>query len=450
MEDIPQPQKRRALVVGLGRTGLSCVRFLHDKGVLVTVVDSRDLPPMHRALRDELPEVGVLTGGFDEAAFLSADFIVVSPGVSLREPVIMSAREKGIEVIGDIELFMREVDAPVLAITGSNGKSTVTALVGDMCWQQGLNSVVAGNIGIPVLDVLRNQELHPDCFILELSSFQLETVTSLTSRAAAILNLSEDHMDRYPDFDEYVAAKIRIFSGDGIAVVNRGDQRLMNALPAGKPFVSFGYNAPPGIHDYGLLQCDGDTWLVRGDQKLLPADQVPLAGRHNLLNVLAAMALAEQVGVDDEACAEAIRKYQGLPHRMELVARENGVSWINDSKATNVGAAAAALEGLSNSVILIAGGDGKGADFSALKTPIAQHARAVVLLGRDADIIADVVPDTVPVFKASDMRDAVTRARSLAVEGDYVLLSPACASFDMYTNFEERGEDFTSLVKELT
>ena len=449
MEDIQPPDKRRALVVGLGRTGLSCARFLHDKGAEVTVIDSRDLPPMHRVLTEELPDVTVHTGGFDNETFLSADFIVVSPGVSLQEPAIQHARETGIEVIGDIELFMREVDAPVIAITGSNGKSTVTALVGDMCWQQGMNAVVAGNIGVPVLDVLRQQEIHPDCYILELSSFQLETVTSLTSRASAILNLSEDHMDRYPGFDEYVAAKIRIFSGGGIAVVNRNDLRLMQALPAGIPLVSFGYNVPPGVHDYGLIDHEGRTWLARGKRKLLRADQVPLAGRHNLLNVLAAMALAEQVGVDDDVCAEAVRNFEGLPHRMETVKRKQGVSWINDSKATNVGAAAAALEGLSNSVILIAGGDGKGAYFSALTTPIAQHARAVILIGRDADLIAGIVPAGVPVFEASNMRDAVIRARSLAVDGDYVLLSPACASFDMYGNFEERGDDFRNLVNEL-
>jgi UDP-N-acetylmuramoylalanine--D-glutamate ligase len=449
MEDIQPPEKRKALVVGLGQTGLSCARYLHDKGVEVTVTDSRDLPPMHRTLREELPEVDVHTGGFEQETFLKADFIVVSPGVSLQETAIVQARAEGIEVIGDIELFMREVDAPVVAITGSNGKSTVTALVGDMCWQQGMNSVVAGNIGTPVLDVLRDQEFHPDCFILELSSFQLETVTSLTSKAATILNLSEDHMDRYPGFDEYVAAKIRIFSGDGIAVVNRSDSRLMAALPADKPFISFGCNAPPGAHDYGLSERDGELWLVRGERKILQANQVPLAGRHNLLNVLAAMALAEQVGVEVSVCTDAVRNFQGLPHRMEIVVKKRGVTWINDSKATNVGAAAAALEGLSNSVILIAGGDGKGADFGELTTPIAQHARAVVLIGRDAGKIANVVPDVVPVFEAADMREAVVRARSLAVEGDYVLLAPACASFDMYDNFEERGEDFRNLVHEL-
>lgn len=256
-------------------------------------------------------------------------------------------------------------------------------------------------------------------------------------------------MDRYADFDDYVAAKLRILSGEGIGVVNRSDARLMSALPAGKPTVSFGYNAPPGEYDYGLINRDGNTWLARGALPLMAAEQVPLAGRHNLINVLAAMALAEQVGVDYEVMVEAVRSFQGLPHRMETVLVKRGVTWINDSKATNVGAAAAALEGLSNSVILIAGGDGKGADFSALSNPIAQHARAVVLIGRDADRIAAIVPEGIPVFDVDDMHDAVIRAGSLSVDGDQVLLSPACASFDMYDNFEERGEDFRNLVKVL-
>lgn len=450
MENVQPPEKRKALVVGLGQTGFSCARYLHDKGVVVTVTDSRDLPPMHRKLREELPEVSVRAGGFDEEAFLAADFIVVSPGVSLQEPAIVRAREAGIEVVGDIELFMREVDAPVLAITGSNGKSTVTALVGEMCSQQGLNTVVAGNIGVPVLDALTEREYQPDCFVLELSSFQLETVTRLSSRAAAVLNLSEDHLDRYTSFDDYVAAKMRILSGDGIAVVNRSDPRLVAALPPGKPFISFGYNAPPGVHDYGLLDRHGEAWVVRGEKPLMTAGEVPLAGRHNLLNVQAAMALAEQVGVDDESMAEAVRDFQGLPHRMETVAVRGGVTWINDSKATNVGSAAAALEGLSNSVILIAGGDGKGADFSALSKPIARHARAVVLLGRDAERIEAVVPEGVPVFVVRDMSEAVIRAAALSVDGDYVLLSPACASFDMYDNFEKRGDHFRKLVEDLT
>ena len=440
--------KRKALVVGLGKTGLSCVKFLVAKGADVSVVDSRDLPPMYRTLQDQLPEVPVYTGPFEDEHFLAADFIVVSPGVALDQAPIGIAREQDIEVIGDVELFLREVEAPVLAVTGSNGKSTVTALVGDMCLQHGLNVEVAGNIGVPVLDLLHERERWLDCVVLELSSFQLESTTSLRAHASALLNLSEDHMDRYPSFDEYIQTKGRIFAGDGVAVVNRNDPNVIRALPEGKLFVSFGNDAPPTDQDYGLVELGGLTWLARGSDNLMPATSVPLAGRHNLLNALASFALAEQMNVSVGSCIRAVEQFQGLPHRMELVLEKAKVCWINDSKATNVGASVAALNGLTTPVVLIAGGDGKGADFFPLREPIIKRARAVVLLGRDAPKIARSITNLVPVVNAVDMKDAVAQAKSLAVPGDTVLLSPACASFDMYDNFEQRGEHFKSLVQE--
>lgn len=441
--------KRKALVVGLGQTGLSCVQFLVAKGADVTVVDSRDLPPMYRTLQDELPEVPVHTGPFKDKHFLAADFIVVSPGVALDQVAIHNARDQGIEVIGDVELFLREIEAPVLAVTGSNGKSTVTALVGDMCFQHGLNVEVAGNIGVPVLDLLRKHERWLDCFVLELSSFQLESTSSLRAHAAALLNLSEDHMDRYPSFDDYLQAKGRIFAGDGVAVVNRNDTDVIRALPSGKQFVSFGGDVPPTSRDYGLVEMGGLSWLARGSDNLMPATSVPLAGKHNLLNVLAAFALAEQMNVSVGSCIRAVEQFQGLPHRMELVLEKDKISWINDSKATNIGATVAALNGLSTPVVLIAGGDGKGADFFALREPVIRRARAVVLVGRDAAKIERSITSLVPIVKAVDMKDAVSQAKSLAMPGDTVLLSPACASFDMYENFEQRGEHFKSLVQEL-
>lgn len=441
--------KRKALVVGLGQTGFSCVRFLVAKGADVSVVDSRDLPPMYRILQEQLPEVPVYTGPFEDKHFLAADFIVVSPGVALDHAALQNARENGIEVIGDVELFLREIEAPVLAVTGSNGKSTVTALVGDMCLQHGLNVEVAGNIGVPVLDLLREHERWLDCFVLELSSFQLESITSLRAHAAALLNLSEDHLDRYASFDDYVQVKARIFAGDGVAVVNRNDTNVIRALPPGKQFVSFGGDAPPTKRDYGLVEMGGLTWLARGGDNLIPATSVPLTGRHNLLNVLAAFALAEQMNVSVDSCIRAVEQFQGLPHRMELVLEKDRVGWINDSKATNIGATVAALNGLTTPVVLIAGGDGKGADFFALREPIIRRARAVVLIGRDAPKIERSITSLVPVVNAVDMKDAVSQAKSLALSGDTVLLSPACASFDMYDNFEQRGEDFKSLVQEL-
>lgn len=441
--------KRKALVVGLGRTGFSCIQFLVAKGADVSVVDSRDLPPMYRALQERLPEVPVHTGPFEERHFLAADFIVVSPGIALDQAAIQSARKHDIEVVGDVELFLREIEAPVLAVTGSNGKSTVTALVGDMCLQHGLDVEVAGNIGVPVLDLLREHERWLDCFVLELSSFQLESTSSLRAKAAALLNLSEDHVDRYPSFDDYIKAKRRIFAGDGIAVVNRNDVNVIRALPSGKQFVSFGNDAPPKNRDYGLVEMGGITWLARGSDNLMPATSVPLAGKHNLLNVLAAFALAEQMEVSVDSCIRAVEQFQGLPHRMEPVVERERVSWINDSKATNIGATVAALNGLSTPAVLIAGGDAKGADFFPLREPVIKRARAVVLLGRDASKIERSLTGLVPVVNAIDMKDAILEAKSLAMPGDTVLLSPACASFDMYDNFEQRGEHFKSLVQEL-
>lgn len=450
MIEIKPANTRKALVVGLGRTGLSCARFLAAKGMDVTVTDSRDLPPMYQSLRQYLPSVPVYTGGFNPAHFTAADLVVVSPGVPLSDPAVRVARDSGAEVVGDVELFLREIDAPVVAVTGSNGKSTVTAMVGAMCREHGLDVAVAGNIGNPVLDVLRERAVSPEVFVLELSSFQLETVQNLRARAAAILNLSEDHLDRYPDFEAYVRAKRRIFDGCGTAVVNRDDVRVMQAPPPGCRCVSFGAGAPAGDGDYGLRTHDEQVWLVRGPRRVLRSGEVPLAGRHNALNVLAAMALAEQLGVGMRACIEAIRKFQGLPHRMEVVVEREGVRWINDSKATNVGAATAAIQGLASPVVLIAGGEGKGADFAPLREPLLRFGRAVVLLGRDAAQIERAIAGAVPVLRAKDMRDAVLLAASRAVAGDTVLLAPACASFDMYRDFEQRGEHFTSLVWELS
>ena len=441
--------KRKALVVGLGKTGFSCVRFLVAKGADVSVVDSRDLPPMYRMLQEQLPDVPVYTGPFEDKHFLTADFIVVSPGVALDQAAIRHARENGIEVIGDVELFLREIEAPVLAVTGSNGKSTVTALVGDMCLQHGLNVEVAGNIGIPVLDLLREHERWLDCFVLELSSFQLESISSLRAHAAALLNLSEDHLDRYASFDDYIEIKGRVFAGDGMAVVNRNDPNVIRALPEGKQFISFGADAPPTVRDYGLVELGGTIWLAHGNDNLIPAASVPLTGRHNLLNVLAAFALAGEMNVSVDSCIRAVEQFQGLPHRMELVLEKSNIRWINDSKATNIGATVAALNGLSTPVILIAGGDGKGADFFDLREPVIRRARAVVLMGRDADRIERSIINLVPIVNAADMRDAVAQAKSLAMPGDTVLFSPACASFDMYDNFEQRGEDFKSLAQEL-
>jgi UDP-N-acetylmuramoylalanine--D-glutamate ligase len=440
-------ETKRALVVGLGLTGLSCVRHLVARGYDVTVVDTRAQPPKLDEMKREFPRVPVHAGGLPEALFDNPGLLVVSPGVSVAEPEIAAAVEQGALAIGDIELFAREARAPVLAITGANGKSTVTALVGAMCQQGGLHTAVGGNIGVPALSLLTSPE--PDVYVLELSSFQLETTHSLNARAATVLNITPDHMDRYQSIQDYAEAKARVFHGNGTMVLNADDPLVMRMTRSGRRIVCFSLSAPAEVQDYGLCEMDGETWLVKGKQPLMPAREVPMAGRHNLANTLAAMALAEAAGVSLEACCAAVREFKGLKHRTELVASRDNIRWYDDSKGTNVGATVAALNGMTSPVILIAGGDGKGQDFSELKPACQQHARAVVLIGRDAPLIEAAIGTAVIQRRARDMHDAVRIAKELAQPGDVVLLSPACASFDMFRNYEHRAEVFCQAVREV-
>ena len=440
-------ETKRALVVGLGLTGVSCVRHLITRGYDVTVVDTRAEPPKLDELKREFPRVAVHTGGLPAAIFNDPGLLVVSPGVSVKEPAIARAVGAGAQAIGDIELFAREATAPVIAITGANGKSTVTALTGEMCRRAGLQTAVGGNIGVPALSLLGDRE--PDVYVLELSSFQLETTYSLNARAATVLNITPDHMDRYGDIGEYAGAKARVFRGNGTMVLNADDSLVMRMRQSGRRTVSFGLGRPTEAQDYGLDEIRGETWLVHGTQPLMAAREVPLAGRHNLANVLAAMALAETAGVVPEDACAAAREFKGLPHRTELVAERHGVRWYDDSKGTNVGATVAALNGMTAPVILIAGGDSKGQDFSELKPACAQHARAVVLIGRDAPLIEAALGNAVTARRAKDMHEAVRFAAELAQPGDVVLLSPACASFDMFRNYEHRAEVFRAAVQEV-
>ena len=446
MATMSSVERKQALVVGLGLTGLSCVRHLVARGYRVIGVDTRPEPPKLDELRREFPEVELHAGSLEPRLFEHPGTLVVSPGVSLREPVIARAVGAGARPVGDIELFALEAAAPVIAVTGANGKSTVTALTGAMCRAAGLRTAVGGNIGVPALELLAPSA--PDVYVLELSSFQLETTWSLNARAAAVLNVTPDHMDRYHDVTEYARAKERIFRGDGVMVLNADDPVVRRMARPGRDCVYFGLGAPAGARDYGLLEHQGEPWLARGAEPLLPARALPLAGRHNQANALAAMALASVAGVAPAAQLKALREFKGLPHRTELVAERDGVKWINDSKGTNVGATVAALGGMTAPVVLIAGGDGKGADFSALKSAVQRHARAVVLIGRDALLIEAALEGAVPVRRAADMPAAVAAAGELARSGDVVLLSPACASFDMFRNFEHRGEAFAQAVRE--
>jgi len=441
-------QEPATLVVGLGKTGLSCARYLARRGVAVAVVDSRAEPPGLEDLRRELPAVPVFTGGFDDEVFAAAERLVVSPGVAVTEPHVRAARDRGAEILGDIELFAREAAAPVVAVTGSNGKSTVTTLVGEMARLAGVEVAVGGNLGRPALDLLAPEN---ELYVLELSSFQLETTWSLHAEAAVVLNISPDHMDRYESLDDYAGAKAKIFREAQTAVVNLDDP-WVRSMPGGRQRVGFTLNEPrPG--EFGVRRLDGRSWLCRGDTHLLAADELLIAGRHNQANALAALALGTAVGLPIGAMLEALRTFPGLPHRTRFVAESGGVRWYNDSKGTNVGACVAALEGFDagddSRTVLLAGGDCKGASFDDLVPAAARLARAVVLIGRDADQIAGVLEGRVPLVRATDMADAVKQAATLAQPGDRVLLSPACASFDMFRNYEHRGEVFESLVREL-
>jgi UDP-N-acetylmuramoylalanine--D-glutamate ligase len=451
-------EHKKVLVVGLGDTGLSMARWLDAHGATVAVADSRDKPPHAARLQSELPGVPLFTGPFQEEVFRNADLLAVSPGVSLREPAIAAAMMHGVPAAGDIELFARALEElvpvpRVLAITGANGKSTVTEMVGAMCKKAGMRTVVAGNIGLPVLDALAELERRgetADLFVLELSSFQLETTQNLQPAAATVLNVTEDHMDRYRDMADYAAAKARIFAGAGAQVLNREDAYSLSMAQAGRKVMTFGLDAPAKAEDWGLIEGDGGKWLAQGGNRMMAVAQLPLAGLHNAANALAALALCRAIDLPLQPLLDALREFKGLPHRVEKVAQIRGVTFYDDSKGTNVGATVAALNGMDSKVLLIAGGDGKGQDFSPLNAAVAAHARAVVLIGRDGEKIgAALAGAKVPLLRAASLEEAVNAAYAQAQPGDAVLLSPACASFDMFRNYEHRAQVFVAAVREL-
>ena len=445
---------KQVLVLGLGDTGLSALRWLQYRGARVTVADTREAPPRLAAVQADFPQLQTHFGPFRRAVFEQADLIVASPGVPLAEPEIRAAQARGTPVVGDVELFARfkPAHAKVIAITGSNGKTTVTTLVGEMCRAAGLNTVVAGNIGLPVLDALAGVEQGPvpDVYVLELSSFQLETTHSLDADVATVLNVTEDHMDRYAGMAEYAAAKARVFSGHGLQVLNRQDGWSAGMALSGRREVTFGLDVPLDHNDFGLREVGGETWLVQGGTGLIALSGLRIAGLHNAANALAALALCRGIGLDYAPLLQVLREFRGLPHRVEWVADIGGVGFYDDSKGTNVGATCAALAGLQKPVVLIAGGDGKGQDFTPLCEPVSRHARAVVLIGRDGPQIAAALATAgVPLLQAASLPEAVERARAHASPGDAVLLSPACASFDMFRNYAHRAEVFVRAVQAL-
>jgi len=439
----------KTLVVGLGKTGLSCARYLAAQGVPVAITDSRERPPGLDELRSELPDIALFLGEFDAAVFEAAEQLVVSPGVSVDHPLIRAAVERGVPVIGDIELFALVAQAPVAAITGSNGKSTVTTLLGEMARRAGVRCGIGGNLGEPALNLLDEQV---GLYVLELSSFQLETTYSLQPGVAVVLNLSPDHMDRYTDFAAYAATKARIYERAGVRVFNLDDPQVMamRRVEGKELFFTLG---EPAENTFGLRSDEDGEWLAFAEQKLLRSDELKIPGRHNIANALAALALGRALDLPLPAMLEALRNFRGLAHRTQFVTEHAQVRWYNDSKGTNVGACVAALSGLASGgderTVLIAGGEAKGADFSELRPVVKKTARAVVLLGRDAALIEQALGGVVPVVHAADMAAAVARAAELALPGDRVLLSPACASFDMYRSYEHRGEVFMDAVGRL-
>jgi len=432
------------IVVGLGKTGLSCVAYLHRLGGECSVVDSREAPPGLAELQQRFPQVVCHCGSFSVALLSRAKRLIVSPGVSLQEPAIQAAKAAGVEVIGDIELFVRAAEAPIVAITGSNGKSTVTTLLGEMIEAAGLQVELGGNLGIPALALL--QKPTPDFYVLELSSFQLETIYSLQATAAVVLNISADHMDRYRGLDDYALAKGVAYNSAGVAVVNVDDAMVSALAVEGEKRT---FSLVDQSADYHLMQRDDELCLAKQQQPLLPVSALKIPGSHNQSNTLAALALGEAIGLPLEPMLTALNAFSGLEHRTQWVAEINGVSWFNDSKGTNVGATLAAIEGMPQKLVLIAGGEGKGADFQPLRQALSVAGRAVVLIGRDADKIAAVLEGVVPIQRAESLALAVQSAARLAQPNDAVLLSPACASFDQFSGYEERGRCFVAAVQGL-
>lgn len=451
---------KHVLVLGLGETGLSLVRWLSAQGAQVRVADSRDLPPSLDTVRTQFPQAELRCGVFRSDLLDDIELVAVSPGVPLHDSLLAKAAEQHIPIAGDIELFAQSLPAErcpkIIAITGTNGKTTVTSMVGEMCRTAGLDTAVAGNISPAVLDAWMERQGHqPDVWVLELSSFQLEAASSLSADAAAVLNVSEDHLDRYPDMGNYIAAKARIFRSNGrvkgVQVLNRDDPYSLGMALIERMQTTFGLNTPPPTEDdWGIEHDSEGIWLAHGSRRVLNAGELQVTGLHNIANALAALALCRAVGLPMKPLLEGLRAFKGLAHRVEEVAEINNVIYYDDSKGTNVGATIAALRGLGRHAVLIAGGDGKGQDFSPLGEAVSEHARAVVLIGRDASKIAAVLENCgAPLVHASDMDDAVRQSAALAQPGDAVLLSPACASFDMYRNYAHRAEAFVAAVHTL-
>lgn len=438
------------VVAGLGISGVAAVNFLHDQGYRVAVTDSRATPPGH----EQIPaEVQTSFGKFDQNLLLSAEEIIISPGLDPKLPEIQAALAQGIPVVSEIQILRRATDKPIVAITGSNAKSTVTTLIGLMAANAGKKVAVGGNLGRPALDLTKDD---PELYILELSSFQLETTSNLQAEVAVVLNMSEDHLDRHGDMMGYHTAKHRIFQGVKKVVFNRDDSLTRPLVPDATPMQSFGLNAPD-INQYGILKdTDGTIWLARGRERLLKSSDMYIQGTHNVANALACLALGEAIGLSMDVMLDTLKTFKGLEHRCEFVKEVNGVRYYNDSKGTNIGATLAALDGLGmaieaqgGKVAIILGGQGKGQDFTALRDSLSKYAKIAVLIGVDRPIIEEAIAGTTELVHAESLQEAVEICQKCTQAHDVVLLSPACASFDMFSGYPERGRKFVAYVNEL-
>ena len=434
------------LVFGLGTTGLSIARYLKRKRIAARFADTREDPPGLCELRELDPDADIVLGQAPDKLLNSVSRIIVSPGISDSEPLLAAARNAGVEIISDIQLFVHDARAPLIAVTGTNGKSTVTTLLSLMCDAAGVNALAGGNLGEPALDLLEQDV--PDFYILELSSFQLQRTAKLPLKIAVLLNISPDHLDWHASEDEYRSSKYRIFNEAESAVVNRADENTNMHIAKGVPRISFALDKPAG-DQFGLTNEGGRDYLARGEQLLLSTSELALVGVHNQANALAALAAGELMGLELAAMLQVLHEFPGLPHRMQYVACVGGADFINDSKATNVGAAIASVESVPAPVVLIAGGQGKGGDFDAFARAVCGKLRRAVLYGEDAASMADAFDGLAPTSRVADIHAAVNSAAEFAEAGDTVLLAPACASFDQYDNFQARGDDFRSAVLEL-
>ena len=437
---------RQTIVIGLGETGLSVAQYLSKNDITFTMIDSRPNPPRLQLFRQSFPTAEIYLGEFASSLFAQAECVIVSPGIDTNQDVIREVvAANGCECIGDIELFARSTTKPIVAITGSNGKSTVTSLLTEMASSASVKAYAGGNFGPPALDLLNYGDA--ELFVLELSSFQLESTQSLHPDVSVVLNISPDHLDRHGYMDNYVQIKEHVYSNAKISVINRDDEYVSRMKTSGD-VISFGLGHP-AEGEFGLIKENEASFLMLGNEYLLPVSELALKGESGVLNSLAALAIGHALKLPMQKMLSKLKNFKGLPHRLALVEEHAGVSWFNDSKGTNIGATISSLCSLNKNIILIAGGKFKGGDLTKLREVVAKHTKHVILLGRDASVLQQELEGASPIDMAASMTDAVAIAYRSSTAGDQVLLSPACASFDMYKSYIERGCDFENCVKSL-